>query len=121
MVTNDNDNFEDEDEDLEDPDAKTPEELALEAEFEKVVKQAHAEIDAELKKASEHLTKAVKLSEMYGVPFSARVSPLSNTYTPQTFQKKFGRVDADFVDEVTDTWDDEGRSYGGWRHSAVCN
>jgi hypothetical protein len=113
------DDFDDED-DANDPDAKTPEQLALEAEFEAVVKKAHSEIDAEVKIARDHIARAVKLSEKYGIPFHAGVSPLGNNYTPQSFKTKFPGLDTEFVSDVTGTWDEENYQYGGWQHSAVC-
>lgn len=115
--------IEDEDDEIEgavDEDEKDEETLALEAEFEKVLEKASAAIDAELAEAQKHLDKAVKLSEKYGVPFHTGISPLGNTYTPDSFQEKFGGLDSDFVYDTTGTYDSENYQYGGWQHSAVC-
>lgn len=108
--------------DLDDEDTtnKTPEELALEAEFEAACLKAHPEIDAELAIANDHMKRAVKIAEKYGVPFRAGVSPLRNNYTPQSLRQKFPSLDSDFIADVTGTWDEESYQYGGWQHSAIC-
>lgn len=74
-------------------------------------------IEEKLNAASDLISEAVKISEKAGVPFRAHVSPISNSYCPRSKDDKFPELDQDFVNSVTDTYDNE---YGGWRHSAVC-
>ena len=92
----------------------------LEEEFTNLVSEHKAEIEAKLKEASAALDEAVKLSEQYGIPFHSRISFLSQGYTPDSFDKKFGELDSDIVSELTDVY--PGGEYGGtgWEHSAVC-
>jgi len=75
-------------------------ETELEVEFKKVFEKHSQEIEDQLETAAKAITKAEKLSEKYGLPFHAQVSPLSQPYWPASFSTKF---------------DGE-----GWRHSAFC-
>jgi len=95
------------------------EEDELEAEFKKVVDDHMQEIEDQLKIASDAISKAEELSEKYGLPFRAYVSPLSQSYFPTTFSDKFGELDSDFVSEIAGAWS-EYPSEGGWEHSQVC-
>jgi hypothetical protein len=95
------------------------EEDELETEFKQVVDDHMQEIKAQLKIASDAISKAEELSEKYGLPFRAYVSPLSQNYFPTTFSDKFGELDSDFVSEIVGAWS-EYPSEGGWEHSAVC-
>jgi hypothetical protein len=74
-------------------------------------------IEEKLEAASTLISEAVKIAEKAGVPFRSYVSPLSNSYCPRSRVEKFPDLDNEFVNQVTDTYDNE---YGGWRHSAVC-
>lgn len=90
----------------------------LETEFKKVF-EAHAqEIDDQLEIAAKAIAKATKLSEKYGLPFYASVSPLSQPYWPSSFSKKFHGLDSDFVSDLTSAYNEYGED--GWRHSSIC-
>jgi hypothetical protein len=114
------------DEDLEEDDLdedeyreKTPEELSqLEEEFKAALKIAKDKINAKLAEAMDALVEAENISEEYGIPFHSNISPLSQTYTPASYKKKFGDI-PDIVDELSN-WDNAPGEYEGWEHSAVC-
>lgn len=108
-----------------DEDEKDEQTLALESEFEKLVEKAHAKIEEEIAEARKHLNKAVALSEKYGVPFRANISPLSNSYVPDSFStSKFAELDLDTVCDISGVWGEWISELlsgsGGWLHSAVC-
>lgn len=88
----------------------------LEKEFNKVVEIAKIKIIEQIKIASEALSKAEKISEEYGIPFYAHISPISNTYIPATYNDKWSSLDEE---EVNGVYIDPDLS-DGWRHSAVC-
>lgn len=111
------DEMEDFDEETEGEVEENPE---LEAEFRALVKKHQAEIDEQLKIASKAIAKAEKLSEKYGIPFSSGVSPLGQSYTPASFQDKFGELDRETVMEITDVYPGGEYDMEGWEHSAVC-
>ena|ERR1700678_2819724 len=90
----------------------------LEAEFKKVFEKHAQEINDQLEIASLAIAKAEKLSEKYGLPFYAQVSPLSQNYWPASFDEKFGGLDPNFVNDLTEAYNADGDS--GWRHSRIC-
>jgi hypothetical protein len=98
---------------------KTPEQSALEKEFETAHETAITLIRVELAKAREALSAAVKIAEEHGVPFRSGISPLGQGYIPKSFKKKFPGIDENFVSEVAEVYDGDGL-YAGWQHSAVC-
>lgn len=89
----------------------------LERKFRLLCDSAGEEIQAELNKACDHLSKAVKISEKYGVPFSSGISFLSQSYFPGSFNSQFEDIDKEFVSGLTDAYSEYGE---GWEHSAVC-
>lgn len=91
----------------------------LEAEFKKAVNDASVKINEKLNAAYKLVNEAVDISEEYGIPFSSYVSLLSNNYTPQSFEKQFGELNFDWVQEETGCWTDDPGDYG-WQHSAIC-
>jgi hypothetical protein len=91
----------------------------LEKEFSDLVKVAKDQIEAKLKEARYAIQEAQNISERYGVPFYANVSPLSQSYFPKTYYAKFSELDSDFVVDLTDAYDKWGETYG-WMHSSVC-
>ena len=95
------------------------EDTAAEREFREAYMVASQEINDKMSEAYNLVKEACKVSEKYGVPFSASVSPLSNSYTPNSFSSKFPEVDREFVQELTETYSPD-TEYGGWQHSAVC-
>ena len=99
---------------------KTEEELKLEEEFTALVEKVTEKIDEQLAIAEKALAKAEKISEKYGIPFHAHISPLSQDYTPVSFQKKFGELDKQFVTDVLGIWPGGEYDCEGWEHSAVC-
>jgi hypothetical protein len=81
-------------------DDKTEEELKLEDEFKALADKFDDEVGIQLEIAEKAIKEAVKISEKYGIPFHAQVSPLSQTYTPASFEEKFGDLDREFVSDV---------------------
>ncbi len=95
-----------------------PEDSEMERDFRKAYHYADDLIQAKVDEASAALREAVKLSERYGVPFRAHVSPISNQYYPRSLENKFDGIDREFVQGVTDTYNEYDST--GWKHSAVC-
>src|SRR5579864_907823 len=93
-----------------------PEDSEAEREFRLALSDAQARIDAEMSKAWAALEAAVKISEETGIPFSAGVSPLSQSYIPNSLGEKFPGVDREFYSELAGAYGE----YEGWQHSAVC-
>lgn len=88
----------------------------IEEQFDEAVQKANKKIDQLLKKAEEALAEAEKISEEYGVPFYANVSPIYQQYTPESFFTKWEKIDPEYAG-VEDA-DEYGGS--GWQHSDVC-
>lgn len=105
---------EDELEESPDEDDKTPEQLKLETEFEALYNKHVKKIEEQLNIAAKAISKAEELSEKYGIPFYAGVSPLSQSYTPGSLDED---LDKDFISDLTGIYPGE---YEGWEHSAVC-
>ena len=99
---------------------KSAEICELEEEFKKLVAKHSQKIDEQLIIAAEAISKAEKISEQYGIPFYAGVSPLSQSYFPATFARNFSDLDADFVTDITGAYTDYYGEGEGWEHSAVC-
>lgn len=95
----------------------TPVDSTLEREFRLTYYSARDKIAEKLAKADKLIDEAVALSEEYGVPFSAYVSPLNNSYFPRSMEEKFPEIDLVFVSELTEASNEYG---SGWEHSAVC-
>jgi hypothetical protein len=91
----------------------------LEKEFRTAVIVGGKLIDEQLELAQQAIYKAVRISEEYGIPFRAGVSPLWNTFHPDSLSSKWSGVDDQFIDEITDTYN-EYPGEAGWQHSAVC-
>lgn len=111
------DEFDSEEETEEDEEEDTSD---LEAEFRKVFKSHIDKIDKQLEIASKAIAKAEKLAEKYGLPFSSNVSPLSQSYFPESFVEKFGDLDSDTVYDITGAYTSYYNEGAGWEHSAVC-
>lgn len=98
---------------------KTSEEL--EKEFLEAVKKAKAEAEIQLKIARKAIVKVEKIAEKYGVPIDCDISPLYNTFTPESLEEKWKEIDAESFDEL---FGEAGMciedTYAGWQHSAVC-
>lgn len=90
---------------------------SLEEEFKQAVNKCADKIEDKLNKAAKLISEAEKLSEEYGVPFRARISPISNTYVPDSFQEQFGKLDSEIIIEICDVYSD---LEPGWEYSAVC-
>jgi len=54
------------------------------------------------------------------LPFSANVSPLSQSYFPESFVDKFSDLDSDTVYDITGAYTSYYHDGAGWEHSAVC-
>ena len=92
-------------------------ESKLEAEFESACAEARVEINKHIMAAKKSLEEAEKVAEKYGIPFKASASPIANSYIPKSFEEKFGKLEREFVSEISGVWSD---FYAGWEHSAVC-
>ncbi len=88
----------------------------IEREFRLTFDSAQKRIDEKLAIASAALDEAVAISEETGVPFSAYISPLSQSYLPNSFSEKFPELDSSFANEMAGAYGE----YEGWQHSAVC-
>lgn len=88
----------------------------LERTFRLAVNEAQDRIYAKLAEAEKLLDEAVAISEETGIPFGAGISPLSQSYIPNSMSDKFPDVDRSFCTEVADAYGE----YEGWQHSAVC-
>lgn len=96
-----------------------PVDSPIERKFRLAVTQANAEMNKHLEDASEALRKAVEVAEKYGVPFDSNISPIGNTYSPESVRSLHPKVSTDFIDSLTGTYDEENYEYGGWKHSAA--
>lgn len=92
----------------------------IERAFREINEKASEEIEKHLSDATDALSKALDLSEKYGIPFDTNISFLSNTYTPDSLKKLHPKVSKEFIEEVTGAYSEDDFEYGGWRHSAVC-
>jgi phytoene dehydrogenase-like protein len=89
----------------------------MERSFRLIAEEAQEKIDEKLSEASRLLDEAESISEQYGVPFSSGISPLSQSYFPNSFKKKFPDLDMSTAGEIADA---HGEYDCGWQHSAVC-
>jgi hypothetical protein len=96
-----------------------PRDSELEREFRDSAAAVLDKINDKLDEARTALSEAIKLSENHGVPFSAGISPLAQSYFPASFSEKFPGVDTEIVSNITGAYS-EYPEYGGWQHSAVC-
>lgn len=94
------------------------EDSALEREFRVAIPSATLRIDEKLALASKYLDEAVAISEEAGIPFSASISFLGQSYTPTSLENKFPELEREFVNDLTGTYNEYG--YAGWEHSAIC-
>jgi len=101
-----------------DIDDLSPRDSDIERSFRRTYFATMDRIQEKMNQASSLIQEAVKISEEAGVPFSARVSPLRNSYFPRSQEDKFPGLDSEFVSEVTETYNEY--ECTGWRHSAVC-
>lgn len=92
-------------------------ESELETEFRAHVEKIQAKIQEHVDVAAAALRKAVALADKHGVSFYSSVSFLAQNYNADLLEK-FADLDQDFVDDVTDTYNEYGES--GWQHSGVC-
>ena len=98
-------------------------ELTLEEEFDKVSDEATALINEQLDIASAAITKAEEIAEKYGIPFGSCVSPLGQSYLPNSFPEKWKDLSEDKIEELNGEfacdWANVMDGYG-WQHSSVC-
>lgn len=88
----------------------------LEKTFAKVANDIIPQIEEKLAAAMKLLGEAEELSEEHGVPFYSNISPLGQSFRPESFAEKFSEVDSDVVYDLTESYGE----YDGWQHSAVC-
>lgn len=93
-----------------------PEDSEVERAFRLAMNEAQSRIDEKMEEAWKAVNEAVKISEETGIPFSAGVSPLSQSYIPNSLAEKFPGVDREFYSDVSGAYGE----YEGWQHSAVC-
>jgi hypothetical protein len=118
MVTYANIKWDDNTSDSVDIDDLDPEDSQLEREFRTTANVVLVEIQKKVAESSRLLQEAVDLSEKHGIPFSSSVSFLGQSYTPSTFEEKYGEVDSDLAESITDAFGCMDGS--GWEHSDVC-
>lgn len=94
------------------------EDSKVEREFRLAVQDASKKIKEKVALARKALQEAVEISEETGIPFRAGVSPLGNSYIPESINEKFPEIDSEFYSEITDAYSEYGEP--GWAHSAVC-
>jgi hypothetical protein len=92
----------------------------LEEEFKALVEKHSKEIDEQLEIARKAIQKAQTISEKYGIPFYAGVSPLGQSYFPGSFPEKFGELDSEFVSDTTGAYSEYYNDGCGWEHSSIC-
>jgi hypothetical protein len=120
MVTYANVTWDDGTEDAVDIDDLDSEDSELERQFRTTVNSVSDQIHKKLDEASAALSEAVALSEKHGIPFSASVSFLGQSYFPTSFPGKFGELDSDFVSGITGAYTEYYGEGVGWEHSDVC-
>lgn len=89
----------------------------LEQQFKRTVKKAYEQIDEHISKAMVELSEAVKISEELGIPFESRISFLTQSYRPKSFDKKWRKVNEHVLEEELDSTLPECE---GWEYSRVC-
>lgn len=107
------------------------------AAFKEAVQKMQMEMVPHLETAQKELEAAVKVAEKYSLPFHFPISFLSQSYTPRSFEKKWGKVYAK-ISDICEDYDEEKHSkvvddevldlmeevfpgeHSGWDHSMVC-
>jgi hypothetical protein len=92
------------------------EDSEMERSFRLACLEAQERIEEKLRAAMAALREAEKIADEAGIPFSAGISPLSQSYIPSSLEEKFPNVDRDFINDITGSYGE----YDGWQHSAVC-
>lgn len=92
------------------------EDSEIERAFRLAVGEAQDRIYAKLAAAEKLIDEAVAISEETGIPFSAGVSPLGQSYLPNSLHEKFPDIDRSFANEIAEAYGE----YEGWQHSQVC-
>lgn len=92
------------------------EDSQMERAFRLSVDDAQKRIREKTQEAHKALQEAVEISEETGIPFSAGISPLGQSYIPNSLSEKFPGVDREFYGDVAGA----SGEYEGWQHSAVC-
>lgn len=118
FVTYANVKWDDNTTDAVDIDDLDPEDSELEREFRTEANAHLSEIINLAEQASKILSKAVDLSEKYGIPFDSPVSFLGQSYFPTSFSSRWSDVSNDLVYSITKASSEY--SNEGWEHSDVC-
>lgn len=92
------------------------EDSELEHQFRTTANEIMNKINEKLALASKYLGEAEALADEHGIPFSSNISPLGQSYSPESFETKWEGIDKEMMQEVTGTYNE----YSGWEHSAVC-
>lgn len=108
--------------------------MSLEEDFRKVYEEATARMQAKEDEALKLVREIEAIAEETGIPFSACLSPLSQTFQPNSFHEKWGETLNEELEKER-TWGSGGTykvaifeavtgdspgEYEGWQHSAVC-
>ena len=96
-----------------------PEDSPLERQFRAAVPAVQALIGEKLDLALKYLQEAEQIADDNGIPFYSPISPLSQSYIPDSLQEKWNDVSKEVVQQETETYS-EYDFCGGWQHSAVC-
>ena len=90
----------------------------LELEFQRAISETYPEIQSKIDQAFQLLQQAEEMARKRGIPFYSKISPVGQTFCPETF-KKFARLDSNLVEELTSCFEPS-HVLNGWEHSAIC-
>lgn len=93
--------------------------LSLEDKFIIEYNKHYKDINEKLEEIAKLMGEVEKICDKTGLPVSTDFSPISNTYTPKSFHRKFGKLDSDLIYEICNACPYSNDSYG-WQYSAVC-
>src|SRR5271167_3219689 len=77
-------------------------ESELEKEFKTVLKSNLEDIQAQLDLAERSLQEAVRLADEYGIPFNSPLSFVDQTYVPDQYRVKYGKLGAIWTEKLLD-------------------
>ncbi len=108
--------------------------MSIEKEFKAVYADALIRLNAKNAEAIRVISELEAICEETGIPYYASVSPLGQTYQPNNFQDKWGKLNDETVDVVSKcdgrtyketlweklTGGESQGEYEGWQHSSIC-
>ncbi len=90
----------------------------MEEEFKTLVESVSKEIQNNIETANKYLQIAVDLSKKHGIPFDSNISPISQSYKPNSY----GALTIEQQDIISDVVEFDSNYYdrNGWQHSRAC-